>query len=430
MGRKTDTGQLFKLIRELNGQPPVKENHAIRFKGKYLSSATNIANQFNNQFSSVMRHKTSRSFRTITKACRHNPLDNPPKYDANQTTEAIKKCKASKAIGPDGLSNLHLKHLGPAAINYLTGIYNISMGASILPDIWKKSIIVPLLKPGKDPSDSKSYRPVSLLCPAIKILERLILPVLNENLPIPNFQHGFRAQHSTVTALNNLNIDIADGFNEKKPPARTVLLQIDLSKAFDMVSHSKLLQDLNNSTLPPALKRWFNAYLHGRQSTVKFRNCSSKTRNVRFGVPQGAVSSPTLFNFYLTKLPVPPSGIKIIQYADDISIYCTSKRPINTISEEITKYIDTVVNFLEERNLQVSPEKINGDSFHAGPSPIQNLPSGQNKRSSGQARTATQAPRHNVRYYAHFHEAYQLDCYQGKSTTKRPQGTGRDHMGP
>ena len=254
MGRKTDTGQLFKLIRELNGQPPVKENHAIRFKGKYLSSATNIANQFNNQFSSVMRHRTSRSFRTITKACRHNPLDNPPKYDANQTTEAIKKCKASKAIGPDGLSNLHLKHLGPAAINYLTGIYNISMGASILPDIWKKSIIVPLLKPGKDPSDSKSYRPVSLLCPAIKILERLILPVLNENLPIPNFQHGFRAQHSTVTALNNLNIDIADGFNEKKPPARTVLLQIDLSKAFDMVSHSKLLQDMKTQPFPPPSK--------------------------------------------------------------------------------------------------------------------------------------------------------------------------------
>ena len=222
--------------------------------------------------------------------------------------------------------------------------------------------------------NSKSYRPLLLFCPAIKILERLILPILNENLQIPSFQHGFRAQHSTVMALNNLNIDIAAGFNKKKPPARTVLLQIDLSKTFEMVSHSKLLQDLNNSTLPPALKRWFNTYLHGRQSKVKLRNCSSKTRNVRFGVPQGAISSPTLFNFYLTKLPVPPSGIKIIQYADDISIYCTSKRPINTISEEITRYIDTVVNFLEERNLQVSLEKSTVTLFTPDPAQFRTCP--------------------------------------------------------
>ena len=374
MGRSTDSGKLFKLLRELNGQPPTKENHAIKFKGKYLTSATDIASQFNNQFSSVIRHKTSRTFRTITKQCRKHSLSDSPAFNADQTRAAIKKCKSSKAIGPDGLSNLHMKHLGPLAVNYLTEIFNISMSTSILPTIWKKSIIVPLLKPGKEPTDSKSYRPVSLLCPAIKLYERLLLPTLTDHLPIPRFQHGFRAQHSTVTALNDLNIDIVDGFNEKKPPARTVLLQIDLSKAFDMVSHAKLLKDLNGSTLPPAIKRWFNAYLHGRQSTVKFRNCTSKTRNVRFGVPQGAVSSPILFNFYLAKLPNPPRGIKVIQYADDISIYSTSKQSITEVSEEISRYIDTVVQFLEERNLQVSPEKSTVTLFTPDPAQFRTCP--------------------------------------------------------
>ena len=61
---------------------------------------------------------------------------------------------------------------------------------------------------------SKSYRLVSLLCTAAKILGRLILPELTEHLPIPNFQHGFSKNHS---ALNDLNHDMTRGLNQKKP---------------------------------------------------------------------------------------------------------------------------------------------------------------------------------------------------------------------
>ena len=117
------------------------------------------------------------------------------------------------------------------------------MQNSQLPDLWKTSVILPLLKPGKDASEFKSYRPVSLLCPAIKILERLILPTLDEHLPIPDIQHGFRQTHSNVTALNEFTQSVTDGFNKKQPPDRTILVQLDLSKAFDMVSHDKLLRD-------------------------------------------------------------------------------------------------------------------------------------------------------------------------------------------
>ena len=78
-----------------------------------------------------------------------------------------------------------------------------------------------------------------------------------DNLNIPVFQHGFRKDHSTVTALNDFNTQISNGFNERASvkPDRTVLLQIDLSKAFDMVNHDKLLKDLNQSNIPGALKR-------------------------------------------------------------------------------------------------------------------------------------------------------------------------------
>ena len=106
---------------------------------------------------------------------------------------------------------LHLKQLGPKGIQYLTDIFNISLNKSTIPSIWKTSLIIPLLKPNKPSEDSGSYRPVSLLYPAIKILERIILPTLTENLPVPDIQHGFRSQHSTVTALNDFNQSIAGG---------------------------------------------------------------------------------------------------------------------------------------------------------------------------------------------------------------------------
>jgi hypothetical protein len=351
-----NSSKLFKLIKNLSNKDLANPNQAIRFKGKYLSLGRDIATGFVKQFTSIVCHESSKSSRKVTKDIKKNNLDESVSFTYEQTREAIKGCKASKAVGPDGMSNLHLKHLGQKGIEYLTQIFNLSVQNSVIPDIWKQSFVIPLLKPGKDKGDSNSYRPVSLLCPAIKILERLILPTLQENLPIPDFQHGFRQLHSTVTALNEFNIQVSDGFSKKRPPDRTVLLQLDLSKAFDMVNLDKLLKELNQSTLPSPLKRWFCCYLKGRQAQVHFRNSTSRFKNVRTGVPQGAVTSPVLFNFYLSNLPIPPKGVYVVQYADDISIY-TSGNDIEAMTEKINSYAKEVADYLKERKLIVSAEK-------------------------------------------------------------------------
>ena len=296
---KTESSKLFKLIKNLNGGNKANNNQAMKFKGKYISNPKKIADNFNKQYSSVGRHTSTKTNRKVTKTMKKKNLDNANQFSSKQTREAIKKARASKAAGPDNIATLHLKHIGPLGLNFLTDIFNLSTATATIPTIWKTSTIIPLLKPKKPAEESTSYRPVSLLCPAIKILERLILPTLTEHLPIPDHQHGFRKQHSTVTALNDLNQAISSGFNKKKPPDRTILLQIDLSKAFDIVSHEKLLKDLEKTTLPDPLKRWFNCYLQGKQSRVKFRG------NCKTGVPQGAVSSPILFYFYMSALPTP-----------------------------------------------------------------------------------------------------------------------------
>ena len=287
------SAKLFKLLKRINGKSQETGNQPIKFKGKYISNPSKIAKQFNKQYSSVVHHKSSKESRKITKNVRKNNLDDHPVHTAEQTKEAIKKSKSSKALGPDKISNLHLKHLGPNGISYLTKIFNHSSSTCQIPAIWKSSIIIPLLKPGKDPDDSKSYRPVSLLCPAIKVLERILLPTLTSNLELPDFQHGFRSDHSTVTALYDFTEAVAQGFNKPLPPDRTILVQLDLSKAFDMVSLDKLITDLNASTLPEGVKRWLNCYLKGRQSRVQFRSKKSASTNIR-RTPRCCYITPTL----------------------------------------------------------------------------------------------------------------------------------------
>ncbi|XP_039968218.1 uncharacterized protein LOC120779998 [Bactrocera tryoni] len=125
-------------------------------------------------------------------------------------------------------------------------------------------------------------------------------------------------------ALSVINAQIVRGLNQKPPCERTILVALDLSKAFNTVNHTTLLQDIEKTTLPPGLKRRTMYYLSGRQSSVLFRGKTSKLRRIKQGVPQGGVLSPLLFNFYISKLPQPPEGVSVTSYADDCTILATS----------------------------------------------------------------------------------------------------------
>ena len=202
------------------------------------------------------------------------PMEIADTFTADIVTRAIKSCRNSKAFGPDKFSIFHLKNLGPRPIEYITALFNLSVTNCQITAIWKSSLIIPIPKPVKDTSQGSSYR-FSLLCPAAKVLESLILPTINKYLqPAPD-QHGFRQEHSTTSALLQLTTDIAMGFNQRKPPDRTVCVALDLSIVFDTVCHNKLLSKINRSPLPPATSRWLSSYLRGRQAKTCFRGVKS-----------------------------------------------------------------------------------------------------------------------------------------------------------
>ena len=243
----------WRLLKGLSGkrrsQPP---NQPISFFGKPSTKPAIIANLFYQQYANVKIFEHKKESRAVF---RNNKINNPidhlySPFTPAHTIEAIKRTKRSTAIGPNGVAPLHLKHLGRHAIRYLTHLFSLLVQKAEMPAIWRSATIIPVPKPGKPGDQGKSYRPISLLCPEVGVLGRLILPDLHNALHPHPTQHGFRAGRSTYSTLLPLVTSIARGFNERKPAYRMGLFCGDLSS-----DHDKLVAKISSTALHPNLKR-------------------------------------------------------------------------------------------------------------------------------------------------------------------------------
>ena len=169
-----------------------------------------IANKFAQQFTPPLIRLTGDKSKIHLKRQFHQlPLTETPYFTPDDTKETIRLAKSSMAIGPDGMINLHLRKLAQGAINYLINIFKLSILTGQIPEIWHKAIIIQILKPGKDNDIDKDWRSISLLRPAVKTLEKLLLPKILTHILFHTAQHGLQPKHSTCTALSTITADIA-----------------------------------------------------------------------------------------------------------------------------------------------------------------------------------------------------------------------------
>ena len=215
----------------------------------------------------------------------------------SQVQEAIKQSKNNNSQGPDKLNIRHLKHIGPLGLAFLTSMFKTALNKNIIPHTWKLANIVPIPKPNKDTDKGTSYRTISLLSVIAKTLERSLLPYITANIPNTPMQHGYKTQHSTVTALHTLNNTIAKGFNQMAPPARTITVALDMSKAFDTINIHTLIRKLQQTNIPGTIIKFIANYIKGRKAYTTYRNHTSKQRQFKLAFHKVASFHPHYSTF-------------------------------------------------------------------------------------------------------------------------------------
>ena len=152
----------------------------------------------------------------------HNPSHNPlqPKSKRQYNIATTQQQQLSR---PDNLSIRHLKHIGHLGLTFLTSMYTAALNKNIIPHMCKLANIIQIPKPNKDTNMGTSYRPISLLSVVAKTLEKCLLPYITAYITKTPTQHGYKAQHSTVTALHTLNNTI-DKVLSKMTPLRKLSL--------------------------------------------------------------------------------------------------------------------------------------------------------------------------------------------------------------
>ena len=251
-------------------------------------------------------------------------------------------------------------------------LVNLSLESGNIEGV-KLADIVPLLKDESlDPNVLKNFRPVSNLTFIGKIIERVVLRRLNEHLSNNNLhcpeQSAYKKNNSTETLLIRIWNDLLIATDERKA---TVVMLLDLSAAFDTVDHGLLLRILKKEIgLRGTVLSWFESFLTGRSQRVRLGFATSEEIMIKFGVPQGSVLGPVLFNLYIRSIYkcVQALGFNIFGYADDHQVLktLTVTSQGSVLAYDLNLCFQSIKSWMTKYYLQLNDSKTQFIVFGSG----------------------------------------------------------------
>ena len=354
--------KLFEQVKSLSA--PV-----VRYLPSGFDNDESLANGFAEYFYDKV-NKITADFDDSNNADMDLPSFNGVRFDefsplASNEVNKLRKIKCSQL---DIIPQLYFVSVWPHMLEVVCKLINSSMASGVFPSIFKGSQITPLIKsPALDPDNLQSYRPVSNLTFVSKVLESTVSIQLinhfNKHKLLDPHQSAYRSGHSVETAFQHVYSSVCHHLDKGKA---VFLILIDLSAAFDTVSHSRLVSVLSSKFgISGTVLDWIKSYLAGRSYKVRIGSALSQQVHCDVGVPQGSVLGPILFNCIMSSLPkiLNDIGISCHTYADDTQLWVSFDELSDGMDSEasarqlVTQAFRLISSFMKDNHLKLNPNK-------------------------------------------------------------------------
>jgi len=259
-----------------------------------------------------------------------------------------------------GVSTTTIKRLRTILSPFLSDFINYSIASSSYPTALQVSQLRPIPKTTSSSIKASDYRPIAIQPTFSKVFEKVLLRQMGDFLDFHNVistnQFGFRKGRSTESLLQKLYDKIRSNLHNG---CLTIIVSLDLSKAFDTLDHSVLIRKLRKINFSKSAQLLILNYLRNRSVFTTINNVDSSTSSIEAGVPQGSILGPILFNIYINDFICLFGAHSVFQYADDCQILLTFDKDCHfqEIIHEIKVTIETAQKWCEENALCLNKQK-------------------------------------------------------------------------
>lgn len=275
---------------------------------------------------------------------------------------ALGRLRRKGAADPDGLSNQALQNLPDLSRPWLLARLNFVCNIAEVPETWKTAWVLPVVKSGKPTSRLDSYRPISLISCAAKLMEQMvhhrIVWFLERHTCLPLEITGICEHLLTQDSI----LDFTNGVEFQLGRGHCVLtVFLDIQLAFDRVRVDAIIDRLIVLGVTHPLTRNLANYLKGWTFFFsKLGSILNSPRSLLVGLPQGSTLTPILFNVAMTDMvPVSPRDGTMISntmYSDYLCTWAANDE-MGPLIKALKNTLDDLTAKLENIGLRIATEK-------------------------------------------------------------------------